>query len=212
MSNWTESRLQRLFVRYNRRFWHGRLRGVRFCISPLERCYGEWLLKQREIRIDIDRHEGNDREIRSTLLHEMCHVAAGPDHNSKFWAEIERLLCRRAPIAVGFPETDGLQIVENAVPRRFLLARRLLNKVHRQQQRKLEAEARNSGREDLTLTEEDLLQEFADSDVASLRWKRALRLVGSKYGLLDIDGKPKDKRSARIISRARSIATLAANY
>ena len=83
MSKWTEHRLQRLFVRYNCRFWHGRLRGVRVCISPLERCYGQWVYKHREIRIDIERHE-NDREIRSTLLHEMCHVAAGPDHNTKF--------------------------------------------------------------------------------------------------------------------------------
>ena len=145
MSNWTEPRLQRLFVRYNRRFWHGRLRGVRVCISPLERCYGQWVYKHREIRIDIDLHKGNDREIRSTPLYEMCHVAAGPGHNSKFWLEIERLLGRRAPINVGFPETDGLQIVENAIPKRFPLARHQLNRVHRQQQRKLEAEARNSG-------------------------------------------------------------------
>ena len=203
MSNWTEQRLRRLFDRYNRRFWRNRLRGVRISITSLEHL-GEWDPKQREIRIDVDRHKGNDREIRSTLLHEICHVVAtGPGHNSKFWAEIERLLRRKAPISVGFPETDGLQLIENAVPRRFPLARLLMNKVYRQQQRDLETEARKSGMPDLVVTDEDLIREFADSEIACHPWKRALRVVGSRYGLLDVDGKPKDKRSVRIITSAR---------
>jgi len=87
---------------------------VRIGISPLENCYGHCFIEQREIRIDIDRHDGNDREIRSTLLHEMCHVAAGPHHNSRFFLEIERLLRQKAPITLSFSETDGLQIVKNA--------------------------------------------------------------------------------------------------
>lgn len=68
----------------------------------------------------------------------MCHVAAGSGHDSEFFAEIERLLRQKAPITLGFPETDGLQIVKNAVPRRFPLARRQLNRVHKREQRKSE--------------------------------------------------------------------------
>src|SRR5579864_3548090 len=107
MSEWTEQRLQRLYARYNCRFWAGRLRAVRVRISDLADCYGEWDVEQQQIRIDIERHANNDREIRSTLLHEMAHVAAGPWHKSKFWLQIERLLRQRAPITVGFPEAGG---------------------------------------------------------------------------------------------------------
>jgi hypothetical protein len=44
------------------------------------------------------------------------HVAAGLQHNSKFWSQIEHLLRLGAPIIVGFAETGGLQFVKNAVP------------------------------------------------------------------------------------------------
>lgn len=50
----------------------------------------------------------SDREIRSTMLHEMGHLAAndaaGPDHGSKFLAQIESLLRQKAPLTIGFPE------------------------------------------------------------------------------------------------------------
>jgi hypothetical protein len=205
MSEWTEQRLQRLYARYNCRFWAGRLPAVRVCISNLAVCYGEWDVGQWQIKIDIERHESNDREIRATLLHEMAHVAAGPGHNSKFWLQIERLLRQRAPITVGFPEAGGLQIVKNAVPKRLPQARRLLNKAHQQQQRRLEAQARRSGVQDITLTDEDLVREFADTDMAALPWSRALWIVGSRYGLLDVDGRPKDRRSTTIISRGKKV-------
>jgi hypothetical protein len=105
-SLWTEQRLVYLFVRYNRRFWRGRLPKVRVCAVALEGSLGEWDTEEREIRIDV-RHQ-SDREIRSTMLHEMAHLAAnataGHDHGSKFWAQIERLLRQKAPITIGFPE------------------------------------------------------------------------------------------------------------
>jgi hypothetical protein len=204
MSNWTEQRLQRLFDRYNLRFWGGRLPRVRVRVCDLD-CYGECDFEREEIRIDIDRHANNDREIRATLLHEMAHVAAGPGHSSKFWLQIENLLRKKAPISVGFPETGGLQIVKNAVPSRFPLARRMLNKVHDKEQRRLEALARRPGVEDYTMTDEDLVQEFADSTIAALPWKAAMWFIGSCYGLLDVDRKPTDRRSATIISRGKKL-------
>jgi hypothetical protein len=190
---------------YNRRFWAGHLPAVRVCISDLPDCYGEWDLEQRQIRIDIVRHSNNDHEIRATLLHEMAHVAAGPGHNSKFWLQIEHLLRQGAPVTVGFPEAGGLQIVKDAVPKRFPRARRLLNKAHQQQQRRLEAQARRSGVEDIMLTDEDLVREFADDDIAARPWSRALWIIGTRYGLLNIDRKPKDRRSATIISRGKKL-------
>ena len=92
MSKWTEQRLQRLFARYNRRFWAGHVREVRVRISGLDGNYGEWDVEQDEIRIDIARHGNNDRELRATLLHEMVHVVAGAGHGRKFWIQIERLI------------------------------------------------------------------------------------------------------------------------
>lgn len=199
MSSWTEQRLQRLFARYKRRFWAGRLPEVRVRILKLKNCYGECDAARREIRIDIDRHANNDREIRSTLLHEMAHVAGGRDHGSKFYFRVESLLRQGAPITISFSETDGLQIVKDAVPSRFPLARRLLNKAHDRQQRRLESQAQRSIDGDVTLTDEDLAQEFSDSEIAAFPWKRALWIVGSRYGLLDVDRRPKDRRSAAII-------------
>jgi hypothetical protein len=52
-SLWTEQRLAYLFVRYNRRFWGGRLPKVRVCAVALEGHVGEWDAEVREIRIDV---------------------------------------------------------------------------------------------------------------------------------------------------------------
>ena len=92
-----------------------------------------------------------------------------------------------------------------SVPKRFPLARRQLNEAHQQQQRRLEAQARRSGVEDIMLTDEDLVREFADDDIAARPWSRALWIVGSHYGLLDVDGRPKDRRSTTIISRGKKL-------
>lgn len=67
---WTDDRLNRLFERYNRRFWGNRLRKVKVRIAHLDGCCG--LYRKATIFVDVKKHP-TDQEIRSTLLHEMCH-------------------------------------------------------------------------------------------------------------------------------------------
>lgn len=47
----------------------------------------------------------SDRQIRSTLLHELCHAAAEPcsrGHDIYFFLEVEKLLAAGAPIRMDF--------------------------------------------------------------------------------------------------------------
>ena len=204
---WTEPRLQLLFTRYNRRFWRGLLPTARVRIAELVDCYREWDEERSEISIDIKRHP-NDREVRSTLLHEMVHVVAGEGHGSKFWFQIERLLGQKAPVTISFPETGGLKILKDAVPGRFPLARRALNAAHERQQRELEKAARTyreSGFDDEIMTDKDVASEFGECDAAALPWKRALWIVGSNFGLLNVDGRPKNRWAANTIEKGRKI-------
>jgi|ERR1700678_2560676 SprT-like family len=85
----------------------------------------EW--KRKVITIDVERHK-SDREVRSTLLHEMAHAAASirgsRGHDPKFFAQLEKLLRLRAPIAIDTPEAGGVRILANLVPSRFPLLKR----------------------------------------------------------------------------------------
>jgi hypothetical protein len=62
-------RLQRLFDRYNRLYWSGKLAGYRVISAKLENRLEECDWRKRTIKIDVLRHS-SDRELHSTLLHE----------------------------------------------------------------------------------------------------------------------------------------------
>ena len=125
----TRDRLRRLLERYNRRFWRGKLRGVRIYNSSLmqrKRLMGAYNPVLREIQIDVKVHI-SDRQVRSTVLHEMCHaaVAANSDeHGREFWAEVEKLLRQKAPINIGPWGAPSLEALTKTMPRCFPLARR----------------------------------------------------------------------------------------
>jgi hypothetical protein len=211
-SVWTERRLERLYARYNRRFWQGRLTTPRIRITNVEDgAIGEWVLRQREIRIDVDAHT-SDRGIRHTLLHEMCHQAASPGggHGSKFWTQIERLLRQKAPITIGFPEASHLgPLREDVVPKRFPLARRKMERAARKAERGRakffrDYEATHGKRDVIHMDNQDLIAEFGDEQNAALHpWSTVLLNIGAENGLIDIDGKPKNKWAARIIEEGR---------
>jgi len=80
---WTEARLQRLFRYYNTRYWQGKLPEYRVLVKRLRWKYGDCNKRRRRIRISVAYR--SDREVRATLLHEMCHAAhrwiAGKDHH-----------------------------------------------------------------------------------------------------------------------------------
>lgn len=73
-TNWTQVRMERLFARYNRRYWDGRLPSYAVAPERLDGCVGLCDSKARKITVDVDAHR-SDAEVRSTVLHEMAHVA-----------------------------------------------------------------------------------------------------------------------------------------
>ena len=105
-SQWTDARLTRLFERYRQRYWptSRQLKAYRMQASSLSEAYGQCDSEARVLLIDVARHP-SDREVGATVLHEMIHAAVGRVtriHGAAFWAELERLLARRAPVTVGF--------------------------------------------------------------------------------------------------------------
>jgi hypothetical protein len=88
---WTVKRLERLYARYNWHFWQGRLPHIPVRIAQMKDELGLYKglyePNPQRITLDIRKHK-NDREIRSTLLHEIAHAAAGERasevHGSKF--------------------------------------------------------------------------------------------------------------------------------
>jgi hypothetical protein len=72
-------------------------------------------------RTDADgfvRCSKDDRDIRSTLLHEMAHASPRPEklsHSYNFWRELEMLLEQDAPIKIDFPETGRHPLAGNVV-------------------------------------------------------------------------------------------------
>jgi len=102
--------LQRLFERYDRRYWRGKLSRV-YAVENADlsknRCLGICYRKTRKIVLDITAHS-KDRERRATLLREMAHAAdnskSGHAHGDGFLAQIEYLLRQRAPITLQMPE------------------------------------------------------------------------------------------------------------
>lgn len=201
---WTERRLQRLFTLYNRRFWRGSLPIVQISISDLGDSYGRIEWKRREIKIDIGLHT-NDRQIRATLLHEMAHLATPrkAGHGSEFWCQIERLLRQKAPITVAAPETPGLSILEDVVPRRFPLARRMMNRAEKQRQRKILKWIRKTGCDVEDIRKADITRRFEEVAYENLTWRQSLFAIGGEHGLIDVDGKATNRWAADLIVEGR---------
>jgi hypothetical protein len=88
--------LQKLFDRYNRRFWNGKLSGwtaveVHLCeASGFHGEYGATDMEYRHIHIQIGL---SPAEKRKTLLHEMCHAATPEDeiHGPSWQTEMLRI-------------------------------------------------------------------------------------------------------------------------
>lgn len=205
---WSSRRLKRLFDRYNGRFWAGRLR--RFAISakelggPLGLCDS----KARHIHIDVEAHR-TDREVRSTVLHEMAHAAAGRcriAHGYKFWSEVERLLKMSAPIDVTNSEAPGLRILAGAVPKRFPLARLAVERLERARIKELEKQTFEDVEE---ITDAVIIERFEEAAMTLYRkeptesWRTARWAVGLEYGLLDVGGKPRNSWAARVIAEGK---------
>jgi len=211
-NEWSEQRLQRLFAHYNRRFWRGRLPSVRIRIRDLDGSCGQIEWARREILIDIAAHT-NDEQKRATLLHEMAHLATTrkSGHASEFWSQIEHLLRQKAPITVDSAETPGLKILQGVVPRRFPLARRMMHKAEKRRAREVSRLAQQYKLEHgdkpriHSIGETDILEKFGDVEAAGLPWRQALLVIGTEYGLIDVDGKPTNRWAADVIAKGEKV-------
>jgi hypothetical protein len=184
-TTWTDIRLQHLYAYYNRRFWNNQLPRYRVCQQTIsDDALAYVLRRRRQIIIDIDQHQ-SDRQIRSTLLHEMAHVAAGPGtgHDSAFFEQLERLLHMRAPIRPAFPENQRRPLLES-IPKRFRLCRRALAPLYNRRQRQIKKEFASASEESL---EDVFLERVEEAALHGATWKSAVILAGTELGMLDID-------------------------
>ena len=203
-TTWTEQRLRRLFDHYNKTYWRGELPQYTVRVRKLDDCFGRCDYQSQEILVNIDEHNC-DREIRATLLHEMTHAAAGPKsgpggHGYKFWAETEQLLRQGAPIEVGMSETPGLRILADVVPRKFTLAHKAMEKAEAARQRPILRALKI--RPAIQLTNDNILGVFTEA-AGEMTERAAVLIVGKKYGLLDVEGKPKSGWAAAVIAKGR---------
>src|SRR5262249_26676054 len=152
--------------------------------------------KQRLVIVDVARHH-SDKAVRDTLLHEMCHVAAGPrklGHGSGFFKQLERLLRQKAPVSIGFPEAGGRTLTTvGQIPKQFRLCRRAMKAAIDTHQAWIENEIKSRKLEESTWeeTKANILRSFeAAAFVQGSTWKGGLWAIGRDYELLDIDENP----------------------
>jgi hypothetical protein len=197
-------RLQRLYDRYNQRFWDGRLQKYSLRVDDTLEFMGLCNTTQRLILINPTKHP-TDTGVRSTLLHEIAHAAApGDGHGYKFWAEVERLLQQGAPISVGETEAPQLKLfIPQLIPPQFVLSRKAVGRVAAATTRKEERKARGEGLPTQAITEEDILGDFRNAASDGLTWNQARRAVGNAHGLLDVGGKPSSPWAAKMLQEAR---------
>lgn len=201
---WAEDRLRRLFERYHRQFWHGKLSAFKIVIGSCDGALGQCDSKKRVITINIQSHK-SDRQVRSTLLHEMCHAASpkSQGHDVKFFAQLEKLLESGAPIGVEQPEAGRVKILQGVVPSRFPLLKRRMDRAGARRRKPIDALIQAKHLPVTEITDEYILHEFEEL-AWELTWKQALIFVGRENGLVDETGRPLNRRAAGVLKRAKN--------
>jgi hypothetical protein len=184
-TKWTESRLHNLYEHYNRKYWKARLTQFKVRIRSLDVAIGQCSKKSRLIEIDVEQHR-SDAQIRSTLLHEMCHAAASKyGHGSSFCTQLEMLLRLKAPITIGFPEI--LKPFTFTIPKEFRCVRRAFRTIEEKQQREIQ---KITGKLPPINFKAFALFNIQDYALQGFTWKQIINSIGNEYHLLDIDNKP----------------------
>lgn len=202
-TKWTQARLEKLFARYNRRYWRGRLPSYSVAPGRLDGSVGLCDRAERRITIDLRAHP-SDAAVRDTLLHEIAHAADTTGnpvaHGRGFWAQVERLLRQGAPINVGHSELPGIPPLVDSVPREFHLCRAALQKLAAVTMRSIPQDTPVSD-----IDEREILVAFSDAAALDgMDWAAALRAVGGKNGLLDVDLRPQQTAwVTRVLRKAR---------
>lgn len=193
-SEWSDERLNALFRTYRDRYWPGRLRGYRVSVRTLDSAHGQCDTASKSIWIDVARHT-TDYEVRSTLMHEMAHAAAGPrsrGHDSRFFAELEHLIRSGARLSIDLAENENRPDI-SSVPDRFPLSKKTLTRAYTRLRRSIAG----SPDEQIDASEE-LINAFENLGADGITWRKALRLAGHQFGLLDVDDRVLASEQAKI--------------
>ena len=206
---WTDERLRRLYVRYNARYWKGKLPEYRVSTETLDNFWGITKDSERLVVVDPTKHP-SDKSVRSTLLHEMCHVGAGVQariaHGVEFFKELERLLRQKAPVSISFPEAGGKLLNIDQIPKQFRLCRRAM-KIAIDSDQDWIKRAIAALPPDTPFQELDsvVIGDFEDAArLEGVTWKKALWLIGRQNGLIDIAGTPLPEYQ-QLLDRAKSV-------
>lgn len=202
-------RLRRLFERYNRLYWRGKIPDCRVIAANLQRgVLGQFDARTRNIKIDVAKQR-SDRELHSILLHEMCHVAAHRNgsrgHDAKFFEELEHLLRKKAPISIADPEAGKARVQSDLVPARFSLLKRKMDRIAAKQRKPLERFIKGNRLTTYEISDDEIIREFEDHAWEST-WNEALSAFGfMKYHLTDETGRPLSPRFQRLLARAQKV-------
>ena len=203
LTHWTNERLQRLYERYNLRFFDARVRGYTVRVCKLRTAsLGECHRAKRTIRIDVWKH-ARDRDVRCTLLHELAHAAVrswdlrNGGHGYAFWKVLEQLLRQHAPISIGCPEANGHFIFSQAIPPEFPLCRRRMESVNRRARRGSEEKVRTHS---MALLPDVLarIRMYPDRP-----WPAARLILSRFFPLIDLRGKPLNPVAASLLRQAK---------
>lgn len=183
VSEWSDERLNALFLTYRDRYWPGRLRGYRVSAIAIDSAHGECDTASKSIWIDISRHT-SDYEVRSTLLHEMAHAAAGRrsrGHDSRFFTELEHLLRSGARLSIDLAENENRPDI-SSVPDRFPLSKKALTPAYARRRRSIVGS--RDGQRDIG---DEVITAFENLGANGVTWTRTLLYAGHEFGLLDVD-------------------------
>ena len=137
------------------------------------------------LHIDVS-HHASERELRSTVLHEMIHAVVGRGgHHAPFWTHLEHSLSQGAPIAVGCPELGERGSHLGIIPRRFRRCRRLFRPIYERQQR----EINRMRLQPFALTPKVIETECEDAAIAGTVWRALWQAQAGIYGFVDLDGR-----------------------
>lgn len=214
LSRWTPERLERLFRRYNSRYWRGRIPQYAVVDQPHGDAFGYCDKRRRQITVNVKMHK-NDTEVRETLLHEMAHAAdrsrSKIAHGYGFWREIERLLRMGVQIKVGIPEMPHMRIFSDAIPSRFPLCRKAAQRVEAargkevaDQIRQMETKAGKPIEEQI-ITDDYIVSDFEDAATVGRTWREAIAAIGPQYGLVDVELRPANRWARRILVKAKRV-------
>ena len=172
-----DRRLSRLFQRYNQLYWSGKLPVYRIVpVSDLGSFLGRCDARTRTIEIDVAKHK-SARELRSTLLHEMCHVAAHRNgsrgHDAKFFEQLEQLLRKKAPISIADPEAGKARVQSELVPARFPLVKSKMDRIVAKQRKPLERFIKANRLTPHDISDEEIIRDF-EYHASESTWKEAL--------------------------------------